>query len=49
MSNLSYKLGHRDARHAAATLALKYERYIEMLEDYLDEDSTDEWRKECGL
>lgn len=46
---LAYKCGHRDARHAAAELSLKYERYISIMEDYLDGDSLDEWRKECGL
>ena len=30
-----YKLGHRDARHAAAELSLKAEVYIEILEDHL--------------
>lgn len=29
---LDYKIGHRDARHAAAELSLKYEAYIEDLE-----------------
>lgn len=27
---LAYKVGHRDARHAAAELSLKYERALEM-------------------
>ena len=31
-STLSYKLGHRDARHSAAELSLKYQSYIEDLE-----------------
>jgi len=26
---ISYKVGHRDARHAAAEIALKYERALE--------------------
>uniref|UniRef100_A0AAU6VZ80 Uncharacterized protein n=2 Tax=unclassified bacterial viruses TaxID=12333 RepID=A0AAU6VZ80_9VIRU len=30
-----YKLGHRDARHVAAELALKYDGYIERLEDHI--------------
>jgi hypothetical protein len=29
----AYKCGHRDARHDAAELSLKYERYREYLED----------------
>lgn len=53
-----YKLGHRDARHAAAELSLKYERYIEKLEGLAGElqDSVISGivdlagiRKECGL
>lgn len=34
-SAYSYKIGHRDARHAAAELSLKAEAYIEILEDLL--------------
>lgn len=45
----AYKCGHRDARHSAAELSLKYERYISMLEDCLPDDNLDEFRKECGL
>jgi hypothetical protein len=30
-----YKIGHRDARHAAAELSLKYEALIEDLSDAL--------------
>lgn len=33
----SYKLGHRDARHAAAELSLKAEARIEELRDILTE------------
>lgn len=29
----AYKLGHRDARHAAAELSLKAESYIDYLEE----------------
>ena len=32
---IAYKEGHRDARHAAAELSLKYEGYIELLESEL--------------
>lgn len=32
---LAYKIGHRDARHAAAELSLKAEARIEELEDEL--------------
>lgn len=52
-----YALGHRDARHAAAEVSLKYERYIRLLEENLgDFDCTldtanliSELRKEVGL
>ena len=48
---MPYKLGHRDARHAAAELSLKYERYIELLEDHLEDvdDLLFDLRKEAGL
>lgn len=32
---MAYKCGHRDARHAAADLSLKYEARIEELENML--------------
>ena len=32
----AYSEGHRDARHAAAELALKYDAEIEGLKDYID-------------
>lgn len=32
---IAYKEGHRDARHDAAELSLKYEAYIERLESEL--------------
>lgn len=47
-----YKLGHRDARHAAAELSLKYERLIEKLFDALcdrhADDLVDELKEEFG-
>lgn len=55
---LVYRMGHRDARHAAAELSLKYEVYIEKLEELAAElqDSLISGtvdlvgiRKECGL
>ena len=58
LGELAYKMGHRDARHAAAELSLKYERYIEELEELAAElqDSLISGtvdlagiRKECGL
>jgi hypothetical protein len=56
--SIAYKTGHRDARHASAELSLKYERYIERLEELADElhDSLisgvvdlNVIKKECGL
>lgn len=48
-----YKIGHRDARHAAAELSLKYEALIEKLLDALEarnaDDYVDRIRKEYGL
>lgn len=48
-----YKLGHRDARHAAAELALKYDGLIEKLFDALcdrhADDLVDELKEEYGL
>lgn len=45
-----YKLGHRDARHDAAELSLKYERYIEKLEAvYENWPIIAKLRKEFGL
>lgn len=46
----AYKVGHRDARHAAAELSLKYERYIEKLEAvYENWPIISKIRKEVGL
>lgn len=48
-----YKLGHRDARHAAAELSLKYEGLIEKLLDALEARNADDYveriRKEYSL
>lgn len=48
---MAYKMGHRDARHAAAEASLKYERYIELLENHLEDidDLLFDLRKEVGL
>lgn len=45
----SYRIGHRDARHDAAELVLKYERYIDILEEYVPEECMYEFREECGI
>lgn len=48
-----YKIGHRDARHAAAELSLKYEALIERLLDALENRHADDYvesiRKEYSL
>lgn len=48
-----YKIGHRDARHAAAELSLKYEALIERLLDALESRHADDYvesiRKEYSL
>lgn len=48
-----YKIGHRDARHQAVEVALKYEGMIEKLFDALcdrhSDELVDELRKEYNL
>lgn len=48
-----YNYGHRDGRHQAAEVSLKWERYIEMLESKLEmlysEDFVKAIQKECGV
>lgn len=50
---LVYRMGHRDARHAAAELSLKYEALIERLLDALErrhaDDYVDSIREEFNL
>lgn len=50
---IAYKEGHRDARHAAAELALKYDSLIVKLFDALcnrhADDLVDELKEEYGL
>lgn len=49
----AYRVGHRDARHAAAELSLKYEALIEKLFDALEARNADDYveliRKEYSL
>lgn len=49
----AYKIGHRDARHSAAELSLKYETLIERLLDALEQRNADDYvdsiRKEYSL
>jgi len=50
---LVYRMGHRDARHAAAELSLKYENLIERLLEALErrhaDDYVDSIREEFNL
>ncbi|ATN92923.1 hypothetical protein QGX11_gp160 [Pseudomonas phage PPSC2] len=52
-TKMPYKIGHRDARHAAAELSLKYEALIERLLDALErrhaDDYVDSIREEFNL
>lgn len=49
----TYKIGHRDARHAAAELSLKYEGFMYALIDALEnrhaDDLVDELKEKYGL
>lgn len=49
----AYKVGHWDARHAAAELSLKYEELIERLLSHLEDcnadDYVDDIRQEYNL
>lgn len=40
---LVYRMGHRDARHAAAELSLKYENLIERLLEALEQRHADDY------
>lgn len=44
-----YKLGHRDARHAAAELALKYDALIEDLENHYGKGAIEIFKRQNGL
>lgn len=50
---LCYKIGHRDARHAAAELSLKYEGFMYALIDALEnrhaDDLVDKLKEKYGL
>lgn len=52
---IAYRIGHRDARHAAAELSLKYLNYIEELENIArsvlcdSEEVLQQLREECGI
>jgi hypothetical protein len=50
---IAYKCGHRDARHAAAFLAVKYDSIIEDLLDHIENFGSDLYveriRKEYNL
>ena len=46
---LHYSEGHRDARHSAAELSLKYDRLIEELGDRFGKGTVDLFKRKCGL
>lgn len=46
---LIYRMGHRDARHAAAELALKHEALIEALSDHFGSGIVDLFKRKAGL
>ena len=41
--------GFKEAKGYCENVVKNYDRYISLLEDYLPEESLDEFRKECGL
>lgn len=47
--DLVYKLGHRDARHAAAEMALKYDNLIDDLENHFGKGIIDLFKRQNGL
>ncbi|QYW06655.1 hypothetical protein uav_124 [Pseudomonas phage UAVern] len=44
-----YKLGHRDARHAAAELSLKYDALLEELSGHFGTGIVDMFKRKVGL
>ena len=44
-----YKLGHRDARHAAAELAMKYDALIDDLEHHYGKGAIAIFKRQNGL
>lgn len=45
----AFKIGHREARHAAAELALKQEALIEALEDHFGSGVVETFKRKVGL
>lgn len=46
---LVYRMGHRDARHAAAEMALKYDNLIDDLENHFGKGIIDLFKRQNGL
>lgn len=46
---IPYKIGHRDARHAAAELALKYDELIDDLENHYGKGVISIFKRKNGL
>lgn len=45
----AYRVGHRDARHDAAELAMKYDALFEELEDHFGKGIVDVFKRKVGL
>lgn len=46
---IAYKCGHRDARHSAAELALKYDALIDDLEHHYGKGTIEIFKRQNGL
>lgn len=46
---IAYKEGHRDARHKAAELSLKYDQLIEMIEDHYGSGMISIFKRKVGI
>jgi hypothetical protein len=46
---MAYKCGHRDARHDAAELSLKYDHLIEMIEDHYGSGMISIFKRKVGI
>ncbi|WCO82167.1 hypothetical protein vBPpSSYP_185 [Pseudomonas phage vB_PpS_SYP] len=46
---MAYKCGHRDARHDAAELSLKYDQLIEMIEDHYGSGMISIFKRKVGI
>lgn len=46
---IAFKIGHREARHAAAELALKHDALIEALSDHFGSGIVEMFKRKVGL